>query len=198
MSTKKEKIESKAEEDKIQDLGTKGSVDARVSEVKDESLELGDIPKLNEEDESTDDTEVEDNSEAEGSEELDLELEPSAKTETPKAIVRPSVNAGICEHCGVPVNGGWVYDPKNTKGWRAAKPSDPKDKVVSCKHYSKVEMVCGYCRNPEMTKERTLRVYSLPERPNVLITCCDDYKCTEKHQKRFGDNSVQTASRTAN
>lgn len=119
----------------------------------------------------------------------ELSMEMNVEPEEPKAIVRPKIIGGICEHCGVPVNGEWVFD-KYLRSWRAAKVTDSPDKIVKCKHYHKVNLMCSYCRSgvtleTDLAKKRTVHVYSLPEKPNVLITCCDDYNCIVAHEKRF-------------
>lgn len=199
MAEKKKAVKAKAKavdsEDNLDEEPAAGGVES----VSDEDLEDGDIPGVGD-DEEIQSPNLEHDVQAEDAGELNLEMEEPAKTDLPRANVLPKVINNICERCGVPIHGDWVYDQKNAKGWRAAKPGDDPSKITKCKHYSRVDLICGYCRNPEMGKQRTIFVYSLPEKPNVLITCCNDLKCREKHMKRFSssDFSASTATLTAN
>lgn len=84
------------------------------------------------------------------------------------AIVHPQIRGEICENCGVHYS--------------------------QCKHYQGMEMRCSYCPPGRDTdiKQKTLFVYSLPANPHVLITCCEDYRCVDKHQKRFQQPTYQS------
>lgn len=173
-----------------------------VLNVADEDLEPGDIPNLDDESDADagDQLEVDDSQNVESaSEDSELVLEEMATTDSPSAIVRPKVLAGICESCGVPIHGQWVLaiDGRGSKQWRAVEPKDDASKIVSCKHYQNVDIVCGYCRNPEMARQRTIYVYSLPSKPNVLITCCEDWRCRDKHRKRFTEQAIPSTANLA-
>lgn len=84
----------------------------------------------------------------------------------------PLVLDGICEFCGCPITG----DHKDQVG-----------KPLFCKHYSKVKVVCSYCRKSPFNTDcqgRTFHIWSLTANPKVLIISCDDYRCMHRHQNR--------------
>lgn len=66
-----------------------------------------------------------------------------------------------------------------------------------CRHehnYKGLQMRCTYCpKDADMRrviKDRTLHVYGSPDNPNKLIVVCSDYRCAEKHQKKYNNNVV--------
>lgn len=98
---------------------------------------------------------------------------------SPAAHVHPRILAGVCEKDGLPVFPGRT---------------DLKGKTISVSpYYDGVDVTCTYCAAPpETLMKRTINVYSLAESPDVLIMCCDDYRCQSTHQKRFMGNKVES------
>jgi len=61
-----------------------------------------------------------------------------------------------------------------------------------CRHnhnYKGLQIRCSYCpRDADMravVKSRTLYVFEHPDKPNVLIMVCNDFRCRQKHLKKY-------------
>jgi hypothetical protein len=159
------------DEDSGSDLGNQDSGSNQTSIIGDE---------VDEAEENTDSDVADDEIPSDKGFELEAQLE---ETEV-HAHVHPKVVGNICEFCGVDYRGKWVFDP--AIGLRPANEKDRPERITTCKHYNHLNLKCSYCKNPEINKERALHIYSLPEKPNVLIVCCEDYRCVVAHRKRFG------------
>lgn len=140
----------------------------------DDDQDLNDLPTVDEAPEPAVDDSPIDNP---------IQLENQVENTDVQAIVHPKVIGNVCEKCGVDYRGKWVYENHYL---RPANAKDNPQKVQFCKHYNHLELKCSYCKDPSINKERTLYIYSLPEKPNVLIIVCQDYRCNVAHRKRFG------------
>lgn len=84
----------------------------------------------------------------------------------------PDIRGGICEFCG-------VLD-RNV-------PSHYQYKL--CPHYRGMDARCSYCpetKNPEeVVTQSGMIVVEHPDKPGMLIMCCNSYDCAKAHQTRF-------------
>lgn len=84
----------------------------------------------------------------------------------------PDIRGGICEFCG-------VLD-RNV-------PSQYQYKL--CPHYRGMDARCTYCppsKNPEeVVTQSGMIVVEHPDKPGMLIMCCNAYDCARAHQARF-------------
>lgn len=70
-------------------------------------------------------------------------------------------------------------------------------KEAYCRHehnYAGLALRCSYCpANTDVRgvlKKRTLYVFENPDNPKKLIMVCSDYRCVDKHHKRFERRNV--------
>lgn len=103
-----------------------------------------------------------------------MSIERHGNASTVDAIVHPEIRAGVCTFCGV---------KPDFEGYDGG--GNPRKAVPKCKHYYGVKLFCTYCQNDEALRSRTMRVYELKSDPGKLIICCDDFRCEDKHQKKF-------------
>lgn len=84
----------------------------------------------------------------------------------------PPVRGGVCDFCG-------ILDPHV--------PSQHQYKL--CPHYRGQQLRCSYCdasKNPDdVVYHSKLSITSHPDKPGMMIVCCDSFDCTRKHRERF-------------
>ena len=100
-------------------------------------------------------------------------IERQGSATVPYTEYYPKIYGGICEFCGVIDN---------------SRPSIEQYKL--CPHYSGIgEIICSYCdqaKNPaEVMYKSIINVHGSPDHPDELVVVCNNFKCSQRHEKRF-------------
>jgi hypothetical protein len=135
------------------------------------------------------------------------------------AHVYPQIRVGVCEFHGSPYGNVDMMTLKGRCSHvcandplcphsRTGCPKIPKYDTIDgqqiqvgfeeyCRHehnYKGLQMRCTYCpKDADMRrviKDRTLHIYGSPDNQNKLIVVCSDYRCVEKHQKKYNNTVV--------
>jgi len=98
-------------------------------------------------------------------------IERQGLRQEPQVRHYPRVIANVCEYHG-------IIDSQN-----------PRPQYQLCPCYKDMQLMCSYCdaaRDPEeVNYKATLKITDHPDRPDKLVVVCDNFLCTQKHQKRF-------------
>lgn len=90
----------------------------------------------------------------------------------PQSSRLPNVTGGLCDYCGVKDN----KQPAHLQ-------------YTLCEHYKGIQLKCSYCPPGtdwvDVTLKRQFTVHEYPVGSGSLTVVCDDYRCRDKHFKRF-------------
>lgn len=126
-----------------------------------------------------------------------------------KGNIWPDINAGVCEHCGVPTmkceacgttiltyldKEGALVVPTHCRNRKCGVALKPEwyDALAYCAHYADVrnDIRCIYCKSRESVMNRKMKVRGIPQPDgsDQLVLVCSDFSCRRKFEKQFLPN----------